>query len=99
MPPPEPRSRTISPAFSWASAVGLPQPREAKSASSGICPACEASYRLVVMGSQQLVAEAAPQHELPPDFTRRAASPYFCLTTSLMSVISVALMNASYLQI
>src|SRR5438552_1502439 len=37
------------------------------------------------MGSQQLLAVAAPQQELPPDFTRKAASPYFCLTTSFTS--------------
>ena len=36
MPPPEPRSRTISPGFSLAKAVGLPQPRDASTASSGI---------------------------------------------------------------
>ena len=41
----------------------------------------------------------APQQELPPVFTRRAAWPYFSFTTSLMSVVSVALMNDSYLQI
>ena len=51
------------------------------------------------MGSQQPVLAVAPQQELPPDFTRRAASPYFCLTTSLISVVSVVLMNGSYLQI
>src|ERR1035437_9466252 len=45
------------------------------------------------MGSQQPLLAVAPQQELPPDFTRRAASPYFCLTTSLMSVASVVLIN------
>src|ERR1039457_1190622 len=45
------------------------------------------------MGSQQPLLAVAPQQELPPDFTRKAASPYFCLTTSLMSVVSVVLMN------
>ena len=43
MPPPEPRSRTISPGFSLANAVGFPQPSEASRASSGIWPACAAS--------------------------------------------------------
>ena len=43
MPPPEPRSSTTSPAWSWASAVGLPQPSEARSASWGICAACAGS--------------------------------------------------------
>src|SRR5450631_209530 len=45
------------------------------------------------MGSQQPLLAVAPQQELPPDFTRRAASPYFCLTTSLMSVVSVVLIT------
>src|SRR5580693_5099112 len=40
------------------------------------------------MGSQPVLA-VAPQQELPPDFTRRAAWPYFSFTTSLMSVVSV----------
>src|SRR5216684_2838213 len=88
MPPPEPRSRTTSPGFNWANAVGLPQPRDASKASSGICPACEASYRLTVIGSQPVLA-VAPQQELPPDFTRKAASPYFSFTTCLMSAVSV----------
>ena len=38
MPPPEPRSRTISPGFNCAKAVGLPHPSEASMASSGIWP-------------------------------------------------------------
>src|SRR5258708_15086930 len=41
------------------------------------------------MGSQQPVLAVAPQHELPPDFTRKAASPYFSFTTCLMSAVSV----------
>src|SRR5436305_6817452 len=86
MPPPEPRSSTTSPAFSLANAVGLPQPSDAIKASSGICPDCAASYRFVVIGSQPPRLAVAPQHELPPDFTRNAASPYFSFTTCLMSV-------------
>ena len=35
MPPPEPRSRTVSPSRSSATAVGLPQPRLARTAASG----------------------------------------------------------------
>ncbi len=35
MPPPEPRSNTLSPSRSSATAVGLPQPREAATASAG----------------------------------------------------------------
>src|SRR5258708_33317537 len=41
------------------------------------------------MGSQQPVLAVAPQQELPPDFTRNAASPYFSFTTCLMSAVSV----------
>src|SRR5258708_19595970 len=37
------------------------------------------------MGSPQPLPAVAPQQELPPDFTRRAACPYFSFTTSLMS--------------
>src|ERR1700722_1026245 len=97
MPPPEPRSRTVSPALSFASAVGFPQPSEASIASAGIWPDCAASYRFEVIGSQpQLFAGAAPQHELPPVVTRSAALPYFSFTTSLMFV---SVMMSPYLQI
>ena len=54
MPPPEPRSSTVSPGFSCASAVGLPQPSEACSACSGTSPLCCALYRFEVIGSQPL---------------------------------------------
>src|SRR4051812_44188182 len=63
-------------------------------ASAGICPICDASYKFDVMGSAHPLEAVAPQQELPPDFTRRAASPYFCLTTSLISAASVVLMMA-----
>src|SRR6266581_3115267 len=46
IPPPEPRSRTDSPSWRSASAVGLPQPSEASTAPSGKPLVCEASYRL-----------------------------------------------------
>jgi len=70
---------------------------EASMASSGTCPACEESYRFDVIGSQpQPLAAAAPQQLLPPLFTRKAAWPYFSLTTSLMSV--GLMMCFSYLQ-
>src|SRR5580704_17745828 len=39
------------------------------------------------MGSQHPLAEVAPQHELPPLLTRKAACPYFSFTTSLISVL------------
>ena len=43
IPPPDPRSRTVSPGLSSARAVGLPQPNEARSASSGSPAFCSAS--------------------------------------------------------
>src|SRR5258708_6607997 len=87
MPPPDPRSSTVSPGLSWASAVGLPQPSDALTASSGRMLVCDWSYKSLVMGSISAPQQAvAPQHELPcPAVTRRAASPYFSFTTSLMS--------------
>src|SRR5436305_12618663 len=96
MPPPEPKSSTTSPGFKLANAVGLPQPRDASRASSGIWLASESVYNFEVMGSQQCwsVAAVAPQQELPPFVTRSAACPYFSLTTSLISVLIVV----SYLQ-
>src|ERR1022692_1051999 len=88
MPPPEPRSRTTSPAFNFANAVGFPHPSEASMASSGTWPAWEESYRLEVIGSQpNPLAAVAPQQLLPPLFTRNAAWPYFSLTTSLISAL------------
>jgi hypothetical protein len=53
--------------LSCARAVGLPHPSEASIASSGICPACDASYRFEVIGSHESpLAGAAPQQLLPP---------------------------------
>src|SRR5437667_5507550 len=94
IPPPEPRSRTTSPAFNFASAVGFPQPSEACSASPGTCCICVASYKFEVIGSQLVpVASAVPQQL--PLFPRSAACPYFSLTISLMLVPSTL---SSYLQ-
>jgi len=74
MPPPDPRSRTFSPGFNSASALGLPQPSDAFNASSGTSPVCPASYRLDVIGSQQLAALGAlPQQPLRSALTRSAA--------------------------
>src|SRR2546430_10437037 len=52
MPPPEPRSRTVSPAWRSARAVGLPQPSDASTAPSGSAVVWEMSYRFSVTGSQ-----------------------------------------------
>src|SRR5581483_5791017 len=87
MPPPEPRSRTVSPGFNSAKAVGLPQPREARTACSGITLVSDSPYRLDVTGSPSAPQQLdVPQQELLAVVrTRTAASPYFSFTTSLMS--------------
>src|SRR5437868_5202717 len=86
MPPPDPRSSTVSPGFNFASAVGLPQPSDASTAVSGRSPFWASSYRLLVIGSTppQQLDGAEPQQALPPLVARRAASPYFSLTISVM---------------
>src|SRR5216684_3155862 len=91
IPPPEPRSSTVSPGLSFARAVGLPHPSEASIASSGICWACDSSQRFDVIGSQESPsAGAAPQQLLPPLLTRKAACPYFSFTTSLMLISAIS---------
>src|SRR5215831_15294915 len=89
IPPPDPRSSTVSPARSSASAVGLPQPREAATASAGSEDVSPSLYRLDVIGSaaaslpQQALVE---QHEAsPPATTFNAALPYLSFTICLMS--------------
>src|SRR5258708_6836765 len=86
MPPPEPRSSTVSPGFNSARAVGFPQPSEASTAASGNAPVCAASYSALVMGSTQPGEDGdAPQHALPdPAATRSAAAAYFSFTVSVM---------------
>src|SRR6267143_5076689 len=84
-PPPDPRSRTVSPAVSTSSAVGLPQPSEAATAFSGSSAVWSCAYRFEVTGSQPLLDDASPQHDVVPvAVTRSAACPYFCFTRSLM---------------
>src|SRR5262245_37945719 len=95
MPPPDPRSSTVSPACKVASAVGFPHPRDAFTASSGICPICVSSYNDEVIGSISVSQQAlVPQQELPPSRTRSAACRYFSCTTSLI----LAVILLSYLQ-
>src|SRR5689334_1167308 len=83
IPPPDPRSSTVSPGFNSASAVGLPQPSDASTAVSGSSLFCISLYKFEVIGSapEQHDDGLEPQHALPsPLATRRAASPYFSLT-------------------
>src|SRR6266850_3768718 len=90
IPPPEPRSRTVSPGLSIASAVGFPHPSDAFRASSGIWAACDSSYSCEVIGSTDVPQQAvAPQQEFPSLRTRSAASPYFSFTTSRIFVLMV----------
>src|SRR5438552_962082 len=58
MPPPDPRSRTVSPSPRSINAVGLPQPSETFSASAGTAAPSASLYRFAVIGSPQL----PPQH-------------------------------------
>src|SRR5512135_3314405 len=82
IPPPEPRSSTVSPGFNLASAVGLPQPNEARSAVSGMLAPSSALYKSDVMGSQPALAvEPPPQQDALPDRAWAAACPYFSFTT------------------
>src|SRR5277367_1215046 len=94
IPPPEPRSSTVSPARKSASAVGFPQPSEARSASAGRPSVSLCAYRFEEIGSQQGIAlEEHPQPLVSPLANRRAASPYFLCTTSLMpSFVMVCLL-------
>src|SRR5437762_1231668 len=84
IPPPEPRSSTVSPGASSASAVGLPQPRDAATAAFGSAAVSLASYSLEVTGSH---SDEPPQHEPPlPLTTLSATCPYFSFTICLMSL-------------
>src|SRR5579884_838074 len=108
MPPPDPRSSTVSPAFSCASAVGLPQPSEASSAASGICAASVWLYRSEVITSfceePQQEAVDFPVPTLPvlqqasprPSSMVLAASPYFCRTISRTSSRSTSFTSSIF---
>src|SRR5581483_8927641 len=86
MPPPEPRSSTTSPSWSSASAVGLPQPSDARTASAGSAAVSPWGYRLEVIGSGADPQQPVPHGSgAPPAATRRAISPYFARTVSRRS--------------
>src|SRR5688572_12047845 len=92
MPPPDPRSRTVSPGARVASAVGFPHPSEARTASVGSPDVSASAYRLEVIGSSQPADEDPPQQELPrPAAALSAASPYFSRTICTMSCDSPAM--------
>src|SRR5262249_57939712 len=87
-------SSTVSPARSSASAVGLPQPRDAAIASVGREAISPSVYRLDVIGSapasawpQALVEQ---QEASRPATTFSAAFPYLSLTICLLSWSAMA---------
>ena len=63
MPPPEPKSSTVSPSCSSATAVGLPQPRLASSAVSGSWSRSRVAYSSAPNPGSSAVA-APPQQPL-----------------------------------
>ena len=75
MPPPLPKSRTVSPGFSSASAVGLPHPSDARTAASGNWLFSLTSYRFEVIGSVEQQDDGADPQQAPPlpETTRSAA--------------------------
>src|SRR6185295_7337386 len=95
IPPPDPRSNTVSPSSSVASAVGFPQPRDASTASTGSPAFCRSSYKSAVIGSHASVV--APQHPLDPQqlalvadsVTLSAAPPYFFFTSDFRISASI----------
>src|SRR5215472_5902543 len=72
MPPPEPRSRTRSPSFRSATASGLPQPRLARTASSGKTSVSSSRYSETPKTSAvSNAAEPVPQQE--PELSQHCA--------------------------
>src|SRR5215207_6909559 len=86
MPPPLPRSRTVSPGSSEARAVGLPHPSEALTAASGITATSSVPYRLPVIGlaseSQQAVVSLQQPLVGWASATARARAAYFSRTVA-----------------
>ena len=76
LPAPLPKSSTISPGCRFASATGLAQPSDARTASSGKFARSSARYPFAVAGGVAQHAPA-PQPQPPIDFlvTRRAILP------------------------
>src|SRR6188474_2584853 len=100
MPPPEPRSSTTSPSRSSVSAVGLPQPSEASTASSGRHAVSAALYRLALMGSAEPPQQLVEQQEVcSPVVTRRAAWPYRSRTVAFTSSVLIGSLPSSLVDI
>src|SRR5215210_1655901 len=88
IPPPEPRSRTTSPWWSSATAVGFPQPSDASAAAPGSSPSCSALYSASPKSPPSPQQSTLPQQPplslqpQPPDAAARAASAYRSRTFS-----------------
>ena len=81
MPPPEPRSRTVSPGRRSATATGFPQPRLAETALSGRSARSPGVYRPWPKGvfasspQQPMLSQSHPQpHPLPDVWARLVAA-------------------------
>src|SRR5919201_5584018 len=81
MPPPDPRSSTTSPARRSATAVGLPQPRLARTAASGSAARSSTPYRRSPNRASSPVQQS-PQPQPSPEPAAVAASAYFRRTSS-----------------
>ena len=85
IPPPDPRSNTISPSDSAAKAVGFPQPRDASTASSGKHAVSTSEYRCAVtdrrwfpwnhIHTHKKRRTRAWEHNSQPALRRRPAEP------------------------
>src|SRR5690606_28768008 len=98
IPPPLPRSSTTSPSCSSASAVGLPQPSDASTASVGSPFVCASSYRSAVIGSHTSSGDAPQQLDFAPVEARDAAAPYFSRTADFRasaSPVPIAFVNSA----
>ena len=88
MPPPDPRSRTRSPSRRSATAVGLPQPSEARTAASGSSARSRAEY------SSAPIVSGSPEQQ-PPELAWVAAAAYRMRTSSWIdSIVIVGLLNS-----
>src|SRR5271168_224917 len=88
IPPPDPRSRTVSPGFSSVRAVGLPHPREASTAFSGKPSVSRAPYKSLVIGSQHRIA-GSQQAVAPESVMLLAIAPYLLLISVWVAIVGV----------
>src|ERR1019366_5814668 len=95
IPPPEPRSRTVSPSRRSAITSGLPQPRLAVTASWGTSPCSLAEYSPAPVPGSSAPAHASPQLGTPqlgtpPAITVSAAWAYRARTCSSSAGVVMA---------